>query len=69
MATKRKKRTVPVITTMRLPPDVIEKVDARADAEGISRTQIVIGLIRRHCKRPRTPPAEAPADAAPSVFD
>ena len=46
MATKRKKRIVPVITTMRLPPDVIEKVDARADAEGISRTQIVIGLIR-----------------------
>lgn len=64
MATKRKKWDQPVITTMRFPPDVMDRVDARADLEGVSRTQIVIGLIRKHCRVPREK-----KPAAPSVFD
>ena len=65
MAPKRKKRTVTTITTMRLPAEILDRLDARADQDGISRTAVVVGLVKKHCRRR---PSETTTDT-PEIFD
>ena len=67
MTPKRKKRTQPAITTIRMPPDVLDRLDYLAEQEGISRTQALVGLVRRDCKRRPRRQHERPETA--SVFD
>lgn len=72
MATKQPSRKAPpIVTTMRIPQDVLKAADERAEELDLSRTHYVVTLIERDTKRGRRArkdegceaPAENPDDS------
>lgn len=67
MATKQPSRKAPpIVTTMRIPQDILKAADERAEELDLSRTHYVVNLIERDTKRRRTRKdegAESPDDS------
>lgn len=66
MATKQPSRKAPpIVTTMRIPQDVLKAADERAEELDLSRTHYVVTLIERDTKRGKR--ARKDEDPAPEA--